>query len=143
MLPREAKEYLIAQIVREAETEDAPLSDIERRMLYFTETGWIPEDCVQLNEEFERKCSNDEYEQRVARLVRNLCKRPEHDDALWKEARRALLTEDHYLSILIDPSMLPRQAAPPERPPYDWLKLILSAIGCILLLLALEWFVNR
>ena len=36
---REAKEYLIAQIVAEAEREHVPVSEVERKMMYFTETG--------------------------------------------------------------------------------------------------------
>jgi hypothetical protein len=39
---REAKEFLIARIVEEAEREARPLSEVEWRMLYFTETGWAP-----------------------------------------------------------------------------------------------------
>jgi hypothetical protein len=36
---REAKEFLISKIVAEAQHENAPLSETERKMLYFTETG--------------------------------------------------------------------------------------------------------
>ena len=48
---REAKEFLISELVAEAQRENVPLSDIERKMLYFTESGWtladIPQfDCV-------------------------------------------------------------------------------------------------
>jgi len=37
---RDAKEFLIARIVREAQIEGVPLSEIERKMLYFSETHW-------------------------------------------------------------------------------------------------------
>ena len=33
-----AKEFLISQIVEEAQRENVPLSEVERKMLYFTET---------------------------------------------------------------------------------------------------------
>ncbi len=36
---REAKEFLASRIVAEAERENVPLSEIERKMLYFTESG--------------------------------------------------------------------------------------------------------
>ncbi|HEX3353709.1 MAG TPA: hypothetical protein VHS34_12870 [Terriglobales bacterium] len=37
---REAKEFLISEIVAEAQRENAPLSEVERKMLYFTEK-WL------------------------------------------------------------------------------------------------------
>lgn len=51
---REAKEYLIAQIVLEAEREGMPLSETERKMMYFTETAWTLPDIWEVNEVFER-----------------------------------------------------------------------------------------
>jgi hypothetical protein len=36
---RDAKEYLVGKIAAEAELEGKPLSEIERKMLYFSETG--------------------------------------------------------------------------------------------------------
>jgi hypothetical protein len=35
----EAKEFLISRIVTEAQRENVPLSEIERKMLYFSETA--------------------------------------------------------------------------------------------------------
>lgn len=52
--PRDALEFLIAQIVAEAEFEAFPLSEIERRMLYFSETAWVPPDMVDTAEAFDR-----------------------------------------------------------------------------------------
>jgi hypothetical protein len=37
---RDAKEYLVSRIVAEADRAGIQLSDIERKMLYFSETGW-------------------------------------------------------------------------------------------------------
>ena len=39
---REAKEFLISELVAEAQRENVPLSEVERKMLYFTESGWTP-----------------------------------------------------------------------------------------------------
>jgi len=36
---REAKEFLISRIVEEAQRENIVLSESERKMLYFSETG--------------------------------------------------------------------------------------------------------
>jgi hypothetical protein len=37
---REAKQFLVAQIADEAQREGVSLSEIERKMLYFSETDW-------------------------------------------------------------------------------------------------------
>jgi hypothetical protein len=42
--------------------EGAPLSDLEKRMMYFTESGYVPEDPIKLNEEFEAEYDSDKYE---------------------------------------------------------------------------------
>jgi hypothetical protein len=47
---REAKEFLISRIVEEARRENIPLSEVERKMLYFSETDWTLPDIMQVNE---------------------------------------------------------------------------------------------
>jgi hypothetical protein len=37
---RHAKEFLVSRIVTEAQREGVALSEIEREMLYFSETSW-------------------------------------------------------------------------------------------------------
>jgi len=51
---RDAKEFLISRIISESEREDVPLSEIERKMLYFTETAWTLPDIMEVNEVFDR-----------------------------------------------------------------------------------------
>jgi hypothetical protein len=60
---REAKEFLISRIVEEAQRENIPLSEIERKMLYFTESGWTLPDIMKVNDDFDREYDQDEYEQ--------------------------------------------------------------------------------
>jgi hypothetical protein len=43
---RQAKEFLISEIIAEAQRENVALSDVERKMLYFTETGWTLPDIM-------------------------------------------------------------------------------------------------
>jgi hypothetical protein len=43
---REAKEFLISELVAEAQDENVPLSEVERKMLYFTESGWTLPDIM-------------------------------------------------------------------------------------------------
>jgi hypothetical protein len=56
---REAQEFLISQIVEEAQRDAIPLSEVERKMLYFTESGWTLPDITKVSEDFDR-----EYDQK-------------------------------------------------------------------------------
>ncbi|MGB2900309.1 MAG: hypothetical protein WBB89_13655 [Candidatus Acidiferrum sp.] len=42
MKVREAKDFLVAQTAEQASLEGVPLSDLEKRMMYFTESGSSP-----------------------------------------------------------------------------------------------------
>ena len=57
-----AKDYLAGRIIAEAERLCVPLSDIERKMLYFTEDGGLSARMARVNEAFEREYDDDEYE---------------------------------------------------------------------------------
>jgi hypothetical protein len=148
---RKAKEYLIGRIVAEAEREGVPLSEVERKMLHFSETDWTLPDILDVNAEFERDYDETEYEEKIAGLVRNLDSRatPEQremfDDALLK-----LSDGDHYLQILIGagsrqaPSTwTPRWLAPwlatlndePSRTAGDYVRLYVVAGAIVLALL--------
>lgn len=69
---REAKEYLVDKIVAEARREDVPLSEIETKMMYFSETDWTLPDIREVNTAFERDYDEAEYEEKIAGLVRSL-----------------------------------------------------------------------
>src|SRR5277367_4567994 len=49
---REAKVFLASRITEEAERQGAPLSETERKMLYFSPTGWTLEDMATVKEAF-------------------------------------------------------------------------------------------
>src|SRR5207253_1970966 len=95
---REAKEFLISKIVAEAQREDAPLSETQRKMLYFTESGWTLPDITQVNEQFDREYNQDEYEKKIARIIGKAYKRIRHDSHdeydKWWAAVRFLQRED-------------------------------------------------
>jgi hypothetical protein len=103
---RAAKEFLISRIVAEAKRENVPLSEIERKMLYFSETGWTLPDIVEVNDKFDSEYDQDEYEKKISRLAHNETKRIRKDNpddfADWISAVRKLKTEDHYISVMVD-----------------------------------------
>jgi hypothetical protein len=102
---REAKEFLISRIVTEAQRENVSLSEVERKMLYFTESGWNLPDMAAVSKHFDSEYHQNEYEQKIARLIRNAAKhdrkesRDEYDT--WWAAIRFLRREDHYISVMI------------------------------------------
>ena len=108
---REAKEFLVARIVAEANKEGVPLSEVERKMLYFSETDWTLPDIEEVSEAFAREYDDDEYEKKITSLVRNARKRARKEDRqefdAWSDAVRMLSKEDHYLLVMIE------QDAPP------------------------------
>jgi hypothetical protein len=146
---REAKEFLVGRIVAEAERGGVPLSDAERKMLYFSETDWTLPDIMQVNEEFERDYDRHEYEAKIAGLIRSYLQRiqteSEEEFEAWTRAEEKLREGDSYLLVMINAapmsegrhsrwlptlsdSTLPRE-------PRDWLRLWLAAVACVLLML--------
>ncbi len=139
---RGAKEYLVERIVAQAKHEGVPLTDVERKMLYFSETGWTLPNMLEVNAEFERDYDNDKYERKIAGLAgrieqQNKAEGGTQRDA-WEAAVEKLSEGDHYLLVLIDPKLVASGGT--VRPPGDFLRLILTALACafgLLILLAL------
>jgi hypothetical protein len=103
---REAKEFLVSRIVEEAHREGVPLSEVERKMLYFTETGWTLPDMMEISDEFDRDYDQGDYEKKIAHLIRHDAKRLEKENPeefkSWISAARKLRKEDHYILVMID-----------------------------------------
>ena len=102
---REAKEFLIGRIVAEAQRSHVAMSDVERKMLYFSEAGWTLPDMADVSEAFDRDYDQTEYEKKIATLIRKFCDtaRADNRDAFdtWNKAVRTLGREDHYLLVMI------------------------------------------
>jgi hypothetical protein len=67
--PQDAKEFLIGQIVPQAQLDGVGLAAVERKMLYFSEGHWTLPDIMEVNEEFERDYVQEEYEEKIASLI--------------------------------------------------------------------------
>ena len=104
MRVREAKDFLVQQTTEQASLEGVPLSDLEKRMMYFTESGDVPEDPIKLNDEFEAEYDTAKYEAKIARLMRHAYARlrRKNDEArhTWDMAIKCLRRGDHYLLVL-------------------------------------------
>lgn len=129
---REAKEFLISELVAEAQRENVLLSEVERKMLYFTERGWTLPDMMDVSEDFDREYDQAKYEQKIAKLVtkadRRIRKSSGDDYDRWRAAIRFLQREDHYISVMIRLAGL--------RPRGDQLRLFVAGLGIATCLLA-------
>lgn len=109
---REAKDYLASRIAEEAQNEGAPLTEVERKMLYFTETGWTLPDMKEVIAEFDREYDQSQYEKKinefVARIQYHLS---EQDQSIWALALEKLSQGDHYLLVLVDAATLTRKGS--------------------------------
>lgn len=132
MKVREAKDFLVAQTAEQASLEGVPLSDLEKRMMYFTESGYVPEDPIKLNEEFEAQYDTSEYEAKISGLLHHAYKRLRKDNDIarsnWNEAIKCLRRGDHYLLVMWDMS-----------PGTEWsvgyfLKILAGSLGLIFLM---------
>ena len=121
----EAKDFLVRQTEEQALLEHVPLSDLEKRMMYFTESGEMREDPLELNTAFEAEYDTDDYEAKTGKLMRHAYRRLQKENpefaSQWKQAIKKLSAGDHYLSVLWN-------AGAAERPPYDSLKLLGTAL---------------
>jgi hypothetical protein len=135
---REAKEYLAGKIVTEAKREGKPLSEIERKMLYFSETDWTLPGILEVNAEFERHYDEDEYEGKICALGQAIEAQlkgagAEESDA-WYAAIQKLSEGDHYLLVLLNTNLVSQTAA--KHPLRRLLKLWFIAFAITLGILA-------
>lgn len=134
MQVREAKDFLVQQVVQQAQLENVEISNLEKRMMYFTEEEDASEDPCALEEEFEEKYDDDEYISKISGLLsrahRRIKRDNSHDAYLWNEAVNFLRKGDHFILVLLGPRHYNEKAIKntKPRPPYDLLKLLGTGI---------------
>lgn len=140
-----AKQFLISKVIEEAEYEHVSLSDIEKKMLHFTEVHPTIPNILEINEEFEKNYNSDEYEEKVTKLLKNARDRDNQDDAnkeqKWKDALYALRGEDHYVLVMVNEAFGLNIVTPAEtHRMQDFL--IYIVIG-IFVVLAIFWYASH
>jgi len=105
MNAKQAKDFLVQQTVEQASIENVPLSDLEKRMMYFVEND--PSSCenpLELNDEFESQYETAEYEAKMSRLLHHAYRRLKKTDPEkvrdWSDAIRTLSRGDRYIPVL-------------------------------------------
>ncbi|SRR6266568_6377982 len=141
MRVREAKDFLVQQTAEQAALEHVPLSDLEKRMMYFTETGECPEDPIALNNTFEAEYDTTGYEKKISLLMARAYRRIKRESPeklrLWNDAFHVLSKGDHYILLFWRQNRF-------RKSPRIWVTCVLGALAVIgLYSLALFLFGNR
>ena len=139
-----AKGFLISKVVEQAQFEHVPLSEVERKMLQFTEVHPSLPDIYEVNAQFESTYDTDEYEAKVASLLKNARERDRKTSASgeeqWEKALAALKTEDHYILVMVHQAFGAGSAAGKKTRLRDFLLYVAIGVGLVMaLLLASMW----
>ena len=144
-----AKQFLISRVVEQADCDHVPLSDIEKKMLHFTEVHPTLPDIYEVNADFERTYDSDEYEAKIARLIKKArdCDRARSsvEAQHWNDAIDALKTEDHYILVMLH-AALPeyRDTISPTHRLRDYIIYIAVGIGLVVSIIVIaQWRVAR
>jgi hypothetical protein len=102
---RGALDFIASRIADEAQREGVSFSEIERKMLYFSETAWTLPEIWDVSDEFDEKYDREAYEKKVSQLIKKSADRgrkrlPEEYEA-WTEAIRHLSKDDRYLLVMV------------------------------------------
>jgi hypothetical protein len=137
----EAKKFLVDQTAEQAALENVPLSDLEKRMMYITETGECPEDPITLNDAFEAEYDTKTYEKKISRLMAHAYSRIKRGNSeklrLWNNDFSILAKGNHYLLIFW-------RRNPFRKTPRMWRPYVLVALAATsFYLLTFLFFGNR
>ncbi|MGH9493507.1 MAG: hypothetical protein ACRD3B_00815 [Candidatus Sulfotelmatobacter sp.] len=139
-----AKQFLISRVIEEAESEHVSLSEVEKKMLYFTEVHPRLPDILEVHAEFERDYDADEYEDKIAQLLKKARPRdsqvsPSREQD-WKDALDALRKEDHYILVMVNLAFGYSLGSSERHRARDLMIYIAVGIGLVLVLvLATLW----
>lgn len=113
-----SKQFLIDRILEQALLESSPLTEIEIRMLKFTEATSASKD-LEAAEIFERDYNDDEYEEKIASLIQHAYERDKRsgDQGAWDIALARVAGRDMYMNVLIDRAKIEKIA---DGPLGDW-----------------------
>jgi len=128
---KQAKDFFVREAAEQALLDRVSLSDIEKRMIYFTESD--PASCpdpISLNDEFESQYDMPAYEAKMYQLLTHAHERLRRENpervGNWDEAIKELQKGDHYVLVLLGPTG--SSSFSPDRPKHDSLKLLGTAV---------------
>jgi hypothetical protein len=115
---REAKEFIAAQIAGQALRESVPFSEIERKMLLFSQVDGAPPEIMEVADQFDRQYNPTEYEKKVSTIIKHLDKRLRRDSPAeydgWRRIGNSVCA--NHLSLL--PVQVQSDSVFPEQNSY-------------------------
>jgi hypothetical protein len=143
---RAALDFAVSQIADEAQRDGVPLSEVERKMLYFSETAWTLPDIWSVNGEFDRDYEQIAYEKKISHLIKKVVARARKQKGeefqAWTAAVRHLSTHDRYLLVMIRQAGLGRTFGPALWPWNSW-RLWSTVLAVALLFAGFTWVLFR
>jgi len=102
-LAKQARAFLVDRVAEQAIREQAPLSEIERKMLDFGEDDDGELDTA-TSDAFDEECDQREYEAKITGLIKTAYAfDKEHGRAgQWQAALQAAKDQDFYLLVMLD-----------------------------------------
>jgi hypothetical protein len=136
---RNSKQFIIGRILGQAEIEAVSLTNIEIRMLSFTEASSASKD-IEAAKIFERDYDDEEYEAKIAGLIRRAYARDKEagKQEAWDIALVQVSGRDLYLNVMIDRSGIVKDPTSILR---DW-RFFLYAVSPSALSIAIAVFVG-
>jgi hypothetical protein len=102
----QAKRFLVSRIAEQARRQNEPLSDLEEKMLYFSEGYPTLPNMLEINDRFEKEVDCNDYEAKISRLASVAYdhdrKESPENISTWKAAKKLLSAEDHYIMVMLD-----------------------------------------
>jgi hypothetical protein len=104
MQVREAKDFLVRQAEIQAGIDGVPLTDDEKRLMYFSESEGTEEEPEPEGSDESQEDENYDYEGKISTLLRHAYRRVKRGNTpeglLWDQAIHTLRRGDHYLIVL-------------------------------------------
>jgi hypothetical protein len=105
----EAKQFLVRQVIQQADAEGVSLSEGERRMLLWSESDPDSAADTRIAEQLGLPTSDEEYEEKISGLLarRYAADVTSNPDAAaqWKQTIACLEKGDHYILIMVDEAL--------------------------------------
>ncbi len=98
-----AKKFLVNRVIEQAKQDGISLSEIEICMLGFSEATASAKD-MEAAAIFERDCNDEEYEAKVAKLIKNAYQQDKESgkEEAWNSALAELADEDMYIFVMME-----------------------------------------
>ena len=129
----QAKDFLVADVTAEAQMQGVPLSDAERKMMYYSVLErTIADEVADQFPEYD-----PDYEQKISGLLRSSYDRDGADRPGIDAAIKKLKTGDHYLLIMAKQAMSSDTTDKGPTSAKEGLWLLLAGIGAAALFVTL------